>query len=98
MFWEKDRSKSTFSIYCNATGLYDFVDDRGNWPTCLKDVICPDMPPEIPTNPEYVLIKDDGRVHVERYVYPLPDAAIKEMFTSEHNNSLLPTNFNAKLV
>ena len=98
MYWESDRSKSTFSIFCKADGFFDFVDERRNWPTCLEDITCPDIPPEIPTNPEYVLNKDDGRVYVERYIYPLPTAPILEEFTSYHNNTMLPTNYNAKLV
>ena len=79
-------------------GEYDFVDERDNWPTCLEDIECNEVPPKIPTDPEYVLKKDDGRVGVQRFVYPLPEGPIWEVFTSEHNNTLLPRNFNAKLV
>ena len=97
MYWETDRSKSTFSILCKPDGTYDFVNERSKWPTCLSDVQC-DIPPVIPTNPEYVLNKDDGRVIVQRYIYPLPTTFITETLTSEVNNSLISKNFNTKLV
>ena len=97
MFWQSDRLKSTFSIPCKTDGLYDFIDKRENWPTCVLDINCTDLPPEIPTSPEYVLKKDDGRVLVERYVYPLPTGTIKETLTSEVNSSLIPRNFNVQL-
>ena len=83
---------------CNEFGKFDFVNITENWNICLVDIECTEVPPEIPTNPEYVLRKDDGRVKVERYEYPLPVAPIVETFTSEHNRSLLPRNYNAKLV
>ena len=71
---------------------------RPEWPICLEDIECDEVPPSIPTNPEYVLEKDDGTVEVERYIYPLPTNHISEIFTSEHNNSLLPRNYKTKLV
>ena len=37
-------------------GFYDFVDERGNWPTCLEDIECDETPPEIPTNPGWKLL------------------------------------------
>ena len=54
MYFEKDRTNSEFSILCKDDGSYDFVDERGNWPTCLQDIQCFDTPPPIPTNEEYV--------------------------------------------
>ena len=36
MFWESDRSKSTFSMTCLPDGTYEFDDIRENWPTCLQ--------------------------------------------------------------
>lgn len=97
MYWESDRSKSTFSMECKPDGTYDFVDVRGNWPTCLGDIQC-DIPPVIPTNPEYILNKDDGRVLVNRFEYPLPTTSISETLTSEVNNTLISRNFNTTLV
>lgn len=97
MFWETDRTKSTFSILCKEDGTYEFENKRENWPTCVSDINCTDFPPEIPTNPEYELNKDDGRVLVERLVYPLPSDLIQETLTSEVNNSLIPRNYNVKL-
>ena len=35
MFWESDRTKSEFSMTCQADGTYKFTDSRANWPTCL---------------------------------------------------------------
>ena len=98
MYFESDRSLSDFTMYCNEEGFYDFVDKRENWPTCLEDIECPDIPPVIPFNEEYVHKKDFGKVNVRRYVYPLPNAPINEEFTMEYNHTNLPRNFNAKLV
>ena len=98
MFFEANRELSGFNMKCNEFGKFDFVNITENWNICLQDIECTVVPPEIPTDPEYVLWKDDGRVKVERYVYPLPVAPIVETFTSEHNRSLLPRNYNAKLV
>ena len=57
MYFEWDRTKSDFSMMCDEYGQYVFVDLRENWPTCLEDILCNDIPPEIPSNPEYVNIK-----------------------------------------
>ena len=35
MFWESDRTKSTFSMTCKPDGTLDFNGARENWPTCL---------------------------------------------------------------
>ena len=35
MFWQTDRTKSTFSMVCKPDGTYDFNGARENWPTCL---------------------------------------------------------------
>ena len=35
MFWESDRTKSTFSMHCKPDGTYDFNGARETWPTCL---------------------------------------------------------------
>ena len=68
-FWQTDRSKSTFDILCKPDGLYDFVDERGNWPTCLQDITCP-LPPEIPSHDDYSLPSDDGHVIYQSLIYP----------------------------
>ncbi len=98
MFWESDRSKSTFSMKCKPDGTFDFVNERENWPTYLADIQCTDLPPAIPTSEEYVLQKDDGTVTAQYYVYPLPVTFNTKTYTSEVNNSLIPRNYNAKLV
>ena len=36
MFWESDRSKSTFQMKCLPDGSFQFEDQRENWPTCLE--------------------------------------------------------------
>ena len=38
MFWESDRTKSTFSMSCKPDGTYDFNGARENWPTCLTGI------------------------------------------------------------
>ena len=35
MYWESDRSKSTFEMLCLEDGTFQFVNERGNWPTCV---------------------------------------------------------------
>ena len=41
MYWESDRSKSTFEMDCLEDGTFDFINERPNWPTCVegKDLI-----------------------------------------------------------
>ena len=36
MFWESNRSLSTFSMFCKPDGQFLFEDERENWPTCLE--------------------------------------------------------------
>ena len=36
MFWESNRSLSTFSMLCQPDGHFLFENIRGNWPTCLE--------------------------------------------------------------
>ena len=54
MHFEADRSKSEFSMYCREDGGFEFEDLRENWPTCLVDILCDELPPEIPTHSEYI--------------------------------------------
>ena len=35
-YWESDRSKSTFSMFCLPDGNFEFKNIRENWPTCLE--------------------------------------------------------------
>ena len=95
MFWESDRSKSTFEIPCNTDGYFTWLE----WPTCLTDITCSPLPPEIPTDPEYTLASDDGTVTVQSIVYPTYPQVIRDDFTrrSDFNNTLIPRNYMANL-
>ena len=35
-FWESNRTLSTFSMFCNPDGNFQFEDNREEWPTCLE--------------------------------------------------------------
>ena len=37
MFWETDRSRSTFEIFCKDDGYFEWKD----WPTCLTGINLP---------------------------------------------------------
>ena len=63
-FWESDRSKSTFDMLCLPDGTYSFDNLRESWPTCIEDVLCDSLPPEVPTHTEYTLPAYDGSVKV----------------------------------
>ena len=65
-FWETDREKSTFEIFCAPDGYYQWRD----WPTCLEDVTCSPLPPSIPTHSEYYRGEDDGSVRIHSVEYP----------------------------
>ena len=84
MFWETDRSRSTFEIFCKDDGYFEWKD----WPTCLTgkstrhilwmthassliaDITCSPEPPAVPSDPEYSLASDDGTVTINSLVYP----------------------------
>ena len=96
MFWETDRSKSTFELFCKDDGYFTWED----WPTCLTDITCAPDPPVIPTNPEYTLSKDDGTVTVNSLqypVYPTENRVENMILNSTENNTLLAKNYMANL-
>ena len=95
-FFETDRSLSMFTMFCQADGLYNFVDQRINWPTCLEDITCIEYPPEIPTNEEYILPSDDGKVTIEALIYPSLQN-IGGILNSTHNFTDIPRNYNTNL-
>ena len=95
MFWESDRSKSTFEIVCKDDGYFTWKE----WPICLTDVICSPDPPEIPTHTEYTLIKDDGTVTINGLTYPTYPQEIKisNVWNSSMNNKFIAKNYMANL-
>ena len=62
------------------------------------DVLCEDLPPEVPTHEEYTLASDDGTVLINSVIYPTtvhsPTIVRKN---STYNNSLIARNYNANL-
>ena len=95
MFWETDRTKSTFSILCNPDGYFIWPD----WPICLTDIECSPIPPVIPTDPEYTLTSDDGKVVIRSIVYPTHPTVNRRDWTkrSTFNNTEIPRNYMANL-
>ena len=91
-FWETDRERSTFEIFCGSDGYYEWR----AWPTCLEDVTCSPLPPEIPTHSEYWRAEDDGEVRIYSVQYPSLTTT-QTTATSSLNNTLLPRNFNTSL-
>lgn len=91
-FWKSNRSRSTFEIECKADGLYNFVNKRKNWPTCLQDVVCPE-PPQIPNHPNYTLPSDYGHVVYQSMIYP----QLTTNSNSTTNFTEIPRNYMANL-
>ena len=95
MFWESDRSQSTFEIFCKEDGYFTWKE----WPICLTDVICSPDPPIIPTHTEYTLVSDDGTVAMNGLIYPTYpiENRINEVWNSSRNNTLIAKNYMANL-
>ena len=96
MFWETDRSKSTFKLYCNPSGYFTWLD----WPKCLTDITCSPNPPKIPTNPEYILPSDDGTIVINSLiypVYPIEERTTNLVLNSTNNFQDFPQNYMANL-
>ena len=96
-FLESDRTKSTFEMLCLPNGAYAFVNLRSNWPTCLEDVLCDEMPPGVPTHAEYTLPFHDGYVHVRALEYPEMNRTDVVYNSSQTNSTLLPRNYMTNL-
>ena len=95
-YWESNRQNSGFKIYCSSEGIYDFVNTRANWPTCLEDIECEELPPPIPSHEEYTLEEYDGTVTLKAIIYP-NEIEFEEFHNSSYNNTYIPRNFNANL-
>ena len=95
MFWESDRTKSTFELACKPDGYFTWEE----WPICLTDITCSPDPPLIPTHSEYTLTTDDGSVTVNSIIYPTYPSVnrFSEVFISTKNNTELPKNYMANL-
>ena len=96
MFWESDRSQSTFEISCQDTGYFTWRE----WPVCLTDVSCSPPPPEVPSHSEYSLSSDDGTVTINSLQYPVIPTETRTtdlVLDSTYNHSLIPRNFMANL-
>ena len=91
-FWESDREKSTFEIFCGSEGEYEWR----AWPTCLEDVTCSPLPPEIPTHSEYWRAEDDGQVVIFTVAHPSLTTTTT-IANSSLSHALLPRNFNTSL-
>ena len=96
MFWETDRSKSTFELNCNPDGYFTWKE----WPICLTDVTCSPLPPVIPTDPEYTLVSDDGHVIINSVEYPTYPTEARNsnlLKRSDFANTDIPKNYMANL-
>ena len=96
MFWEKDRSRSTFELDCMEDGYFVWEE----WPICLTDVTCSPDPPIIPTHSEYSLVADDGTVIVNSLIYPTypsENRITDQVLNSTQNNTLIAKNYMTNL-
>ena len=96
MFWETDRTQNTFKLFCNPTGYFTWEE----WPICLTDIECSPLPPMIPTNPEYTLESDDGKVIINSLEYPTYPDEIRTsnlVKNSTFANVDIPKNYMANL-
>ena len=95
MFWESDRTRSTFQLMCRDDGYFTWEE----WPVCLTDISC-DPAPEIPTHSEYSDSKDDGTVTINSLVYPVHPSITRInnlVLKSEYNSSFIARNYMANL-
>ena len=96
MFWESDRTRSTFELECKDDGYFTWEE----WPICLTDITCSPDPPIIPTHSEYTLISDDGTVTVNSLIYPVypsENRIVDQVLNSTENNTLIPKNYMTNL-
>ena len=96
MFWETDRSKSTFELPCNPDGYFTWKE----WPICLEDITCSPDAPVIPTHSEYLLESDDGTVTINSLIYPTypyEERFENIVFNSTYPNDLIDKNYMANL-
>ena len=64
--------------------------------TFYTDIECSPAPPDIPTDPEYHLSKDDGRVFMSNIIYPELQYQNRE-WDSSNNSTLIARNYMANL-
>ena len=62
------------------------------------DILCDELPPEVPTHEEYTLASDDGTVVINSVIYPTISHS-PTVFTknSSYNNTLIARNYNSNL-
>ena len=109
-FWESDRTKSTFEIFCKPDGYFTWKD----WETCIEgyflrldlsckfsyiilDITCTPDAPVIPTDSEYTLDEDDGYVIVNSLEYPSLSRTTDLKLLSTFNNIDIAKNYMANL-
>ena len=63
---------------------------------CLLDIECVKLPPNIPTDPEYLEPENDGKVLINKLDYPVgtPHSLV---FRSDRNNTEIARNYMANL-
>ena len=62
----------------------------------LLDIECDNLPPNIPSDPEYLDPRDDGYVAIDMINYP-PGSFQHSVYRSYRNNTELPRNYMANL-
>lgn len=94
MFWETDRSKSTFKLFCKPDGMFIWE----NWPTCLEDINCP-TPPLVPSASDYTSESDDGSVTINSLEYPTYPNEIRttNLILNYKSSINIPRNYMANL-
>ena len=62
------------------------------------DILCDELPPEVPTHEEYTLASDDGTVVINSVIYPTISHSPTELTkNSTYNNTLIARNYNSNL-
>ena len=63
-----------------------------------SDILCDELPPEVPTHEEYTLACDDGAVLINSLIYPtISHSPTTVSKNSSYNNTLIARNYNANL-
>ena len=65
--------------------------------TNIADILCALPPPEIPTNTEYTLGKDDGKVVINSLEYPALIRTANWELNSTYNSTDIAHNYMANL-
>ena len=73
-----------------------FVNIHNKLLVFIPDIECIKLPPAIPNNPEYYLAEDDGKVIINKIIYP-SGTSQRLVFRSDRNSTEIARNYMANL-